>query len=78
MTNTDTVLRRALAAYYRAAKRLHPSAQALQPSKDSSVVSLDGKTLAHLVNINGTLAVYELNNGRIKALPPKHWPPALA
>lgn len=78
MPTTEPLLRRALAAYYRAAKKVHPSAQAQQPSKDSGVVHLDGKTLVHLVNVRGTLAVYDLNNDRIRALQQKHWPPALA
>lgn len=79
MPNTETLLPHAMAAYYRAAKKLHPSAQAMQPSKDSDVIHIDGKTLAHLVNIRGTLAVYELlPSGRIKAMQPKHWPAALA
>lgn len=74
----EALLRRALTAYYRAAKKVHPSAQPLQPSKDSSVVQLDGKTFVHFVNVNGTLAVYEQTNSRIKAVPTEHWPPALA
>ena len=62
-------------AYYRAAKKLHPSAQAMQPSKDSDVVQHDGKTMIHLVNVCGTLALYELlPSGRIKSVSPEHWP----
>ena len=75
----ETLLRRALAAYYRAAKKVHPSAQPLQPSRDSGVVQLNSKTFVHFFNVNGTLAVYELlTNGRIKAVPAPDWPAVLA
>lgn len=79
MPNTETLLSRALTAYYRAAKKAHPWGQAIQPSKDSGVVQHNGKTLIHLVNIRGTLALYEaLPSGRIRNMNPDCWPAELA
>lgn len=79
MPNTDTLLSRALAAYYRAAKKTHPFAQAMQPSKYSGVVEHDGRTLVQLVNVNGTLALYELlTSGRIRSVSKDRWPTELA
>lgn len=79
MPNTETLLSRALTAYYRAAKKAHPLGQAMQPSKDSGVVLHNGKTLIHLVNIHGTLALYEaLPSGRIRNMNPDCWPAELA
>lgn len=72
----DTLLKRALAAYYRTAQKAHPWGQVMQPS--NQLVQIRGKTLVHLFNVHGTLAVYELTKSRIKAVPTEHWPPALA
>jgi hypothetical protein len=77
MPYTDNLIPRATAAYYRAAKKRHPFGQAAQPSRDSDVMQHDGKTFVQLVNVNGTLAVYEvLTSGRIKCVPSESWPTA--
>lgn len=73
--NEQDLIRRAIAAYYRAAdiglgQVMHPSAQ---------VVEIDGLTYVHLTNVNGTLAVYRVRtvNGVAVLKGLKRFPKAL-
>lgn len=76
MLDEETLMRRARAAYFRSGKNeAWRGGQVMQPSKDSGVVNVDGKTMVRFLNVNGTLAVYGvLPSGRIKRIPPESWP----
>ncbi|WP_157948321.1 hypothetical protein [Pulveribacter suum] len=68
------LLRRAFAAHFRAAGS--GIGQPLQPSKDSDVRVVDGKTYVVLRNVGGILKVYRVrNDGMLKGL--KRWPAEL-
>ena len=58
----DGLIRRAMAAYYRAGYTAHPS-------NTSDHVELAGRQYVRLSNINGTLAVYQVRgDGRLKEI----------
>lgn len=64
------LLKRAMAAYFRAGEGQQPS------SNDSGLMTHDGHKYMVLRNISGTLAVYRVrNDGMLKRL--KRWPGAL-
>jgi len=66
-TTTNSLERRALAAYFRDTSSVD------QPSGDPERHTVGGKEYIRLSNIRGTLAVYRvLNNGNLKRL--KRWP----
>lgn len=68
------LLRRAFAAHFRGAAG--ELGQPLQPSKDSDVRTVEGKTYVVLRNVGGILKVYRVrNDGMLKGL--KRWPSEL-
>ena len=68
--------RRALAAYFRAA-RTNGVTAIDQPSGGAGVVEHDGKLYVVLSNVRGTLAVYRVRgSGALKRL--RRWPPEVA
>ncbi|MDE2081092.1 MAG: hypothetical protein KGI90_07060 [Burkholderiales bacterium] len=73
-TSHDDLLRRAFAAYFRSAAG--EGGVPLQPSKSSSVETIDGLDYVVLRNVKGPLAVYRVrNDGMLKGL--KRWPAAI-
>ena len=74
MDDENNLLRRAFAAHFRAAARSIGSP--LQPSKDSDVRTVEGKTYVVLRNVNGILGLYRVrNDGMLIGL--KRWPKEL-
>lgn len=70
--NEQDLIRRAFAAHFRASSEGQP----LQPSKDSDVRTVEGKTYVVLRNVSGILKVYRVrNDGMLKGL--KRWPSEL-
>lgn len=70
--NEQDLIRRAFAAHFRASSEGQP----LQPSKDSDVRTVEGKTYVVLRNVSGILKVYRVrNDGMLKGL--KRWPAEL-
>ena len=70
--NEQDLIRRAFAAQFRASSEGPP----LQPSKDSDVRTVEGKTYVVLRNTSGIMRVYRVrNDGMLKGL--KRWPSEL-
>ena len=68
----DTLVRRAMAAYYKFSDRRDPP----HPGNVSGIETVGGKDYVVLRNINGVLAVYRIrNDGMLKGL--KRWPAGL-
>lgn len=67
----DPFVKRAMAAYWRSAKR--EGAQYSIPANDSYLAEVDGRSYVVLQNVNGVLAVYRVrNDGFLKEL--RRWP----
>jgi len=70
-TDDEPLIRRAIAAWYRAPGS-HSHGTVL-PSNSSYLCEIDGKQYVVLNNVNGVLAVYRVrNNGFLKGL--RRWP----
>ena len=76
-TDNEPLIRRAMAAYYRAGHRAgNDDNQIIIPANTSYLCEVDGKQYVVLENVNGILAVYRVRtSGALKEL--KRWPKEL-